>query len=261
MPEGHAMQAMPTTKSRASLEALVESGLLRLESLHPGGLETARELAELCRVEGGTRVLDVASGTGETACYLTEQFGARVVAIDASGEMIRRGEAKARGKGLNIEFETADAAHLPFADSIFDVAICECTLCLLDKEKVVNEMARVVRPQGYVGMHDLCWQENAPEDLKRTLAQIEGERPESLDGWQRLFRSAGLVEVRAKDKFELMAHWMRESRRQLGMWGELALAWQILRRWGLSGLRTVMKSERVFSSRHLGYGIVVGMKR
>ena len=44
------------------------------------------------------------------------------------------------------------------------------------------------------------------------------------------------------------------------MWGELTLAWQILCRWGLSGLRTVMRSERVFSSSHLAYGIVVRTK-
>jgi ubiquinone/menaquinone biosynthesis C-methylase UbiE len=250
-----------TATDRPSLEALVECGLLRFESLHPGGLETTRELAEWCQVGVGMRALDVACGTGETACYLTEQFSARVVGIDASAEMVRRGEAKARDKGLNIEFKTADAARLPFADATFDVAICECTLCLLEKEEVVKEMARVVRPNGCVGIHDLCWQENAPEDLKRTLAEIENERPETLDGWQRLFCSAGLVEVRAKDKSELMNHWVREARRQIGMWGELTLACQILRRWGLSGLWTVMKSERVFSSKHLGYGIVVGLKR
>ncbi len=244
--------------SRPSLEALVETGLLQMESLHPGGLETARELAEMCRIDGGTRVLDVAGGTGETACYLTEQFGARVVVIDSSTEMIRRGEAKARAKGLAVEFHQADAAHLPFADATFDVAICECTLCLLDKERVLAEMMRMVRPGGHVGMHDLCWQKNAPDDLKRTLAEIEGEVPETLDGWQRLFCTAGLIDIHAQDKSELMVQWMRESRRQRGLWGELTLAWKIVGRWGISGLRTILRSERVFSSRYLGYGILVG---
>ena len=245
---------------RPSLEALVESGLLQLESLHPGGLDTARELAEMCQIGRGTRVLDVAAGTGETACYLTEQFRAAVVAIDFSAEMIRRGEAKSASKGLTIEFRQADAAQLPFPDSAFDVAICECTLCLLDAPRVLREMVRVVRPGGHVGMHDLCWQEDSPEKLKRTLAEIEQERPETLAGWQRLFGECGLTDVRAKDKSDVMGRWMKDSHRQLGLRGELTLGWRILRRWGFGGLWTILRSERVFASRYLGYGIVVGTK-
>lgn len=249
------------TLDRPSLETLVESGLLHLESLHPGGLELSRELAKLCQIGPGSRVLDVAAGTAETACYLAQQFGARMVAVDLSSEMIRRGEAKARAKGLDVKFQVADAAHLPFADADFDVAICECTLCLLDKEQVIREMTRVVRPGGRVGMHDLCWLGNAPEKLKRTLAAIEGEWPESLDGWRQLWAGAGLIEIHAADKSKLKASWMRESRQQLGLWGELALARQTVRRWGLGGLWTILRSQRVFSSMHLGYGIVVGTRR
>jgi SAM-dependent methyltransferase len=205
-------------------------------------------------------VLDVAAGTGETACCLAGEFGAQVVAIDISAEMIRRGEAKAQVKGLTVEFQTGDAAHLPFADAVFDVAICECTLCLLDKDQVLREMTRVVRPGGHVGMHDLCWRENAPEKLKRTLAEIEGERPETLDGWRRRLAAAGLVEIHAADKSELMATWMQGSRRQLGLRGQAALAWKIVSRWGVGGLWAVLRSERVFSSKQLGYALLVGTK-
>jgi len=47
--------------------------------------------------------------------------------------MIRWAEQKALARGLQIEFREADAHHLPFPDEAFDVAICECTLCLLDR--------------------------------------------------------------------------------------------------------------------------------
>ncbi len=247
--------------SRPSLEALVESGLLRMESLHPGGLEMAAELAALCRIGAGSRVLDVAAGTGETACYLSERLQAHVVATDLSVEMIRRGQDKARAQGLNVEFYEADAAHLPFGEATFDVAICECTLCLLDKAEVLKEMVRVVRPGGCVGMHDLCWHDGAPERLKRTLAQIEGESPETLEGWQQVFARAGLVDIRAADKSEAMVSWMRDSRRHMGVAGELKLGWQIVRRWGLGGLWTILRSERIFSSKQLGYAIVTGVKQ
>jgi arsenite methyltransferase len=244
----------------ASLEALIETELLKVESLHPGGLELTEELAELCEVRRGSDVLELASGTGESACFLAERRGARVVGLDGSPRMIRRAEQKARARGLEVEFREADAHHLPFPDAAFDVAICECTLCILDKEQVVREMVRVVRPGGCVGMHDLCWREDTPDDLKRTLAEIEGERPETLEGWRRLFAQAGLTEIRAVDKSFLIVRWMRESRKQVGLIGELLLAWKIIRRWGVRGLRRILRSERVFSSKQLGYGIVVGTR-
>ena len=46
---------------RPSPEGLVETGMLTFESLHPGGLELSRKLAELCKVQEGDDVLDVAS--------------------------------------------------------------------------------------------------------------------------------------------------------------------------------------------------------
>ena len=245
----------------ASLEALIETELLKVESLHPGGLELTEELAELCEVRRGSDVLELACGTGESACWLAEQRGARVVGLDRSRRMIQRAEQKARARGLEVAFREADAHHLPFPDAAFDVAICECTLCLLDKEQVLREMVRVVRPGGRVGMHDGCWREDTPDDLKRTLAEIEGERPETLEGWQRLFAQAGLAEIRAVDKSSLIPRWMKESRERLGRMGQLALAWKIIRRWGFRGLRRILRSERVFSSEQLGYGIVVGSRR
>jgi SAM-dependent methyltransferase len=255
------MPPQPATANvRPSLEALVESGLLHLDSLHPGGLELARELAAMCGIEAGSRVLDVAAGTGETACLLAQEFAARVVAVDASAEMMVRAQSKAESKGLGVEFQQADAGRLPFADAAFDVAICECTLCLLDKRQVIGEMTRVVRSGGRVGMHDLCWQPEAPEQLKRALAELEGERPETLDGWRRLFAAAGLVDIRAVDKSQVKATWMRDSRRQLGVVQRATLVRQIVARWGVRGLWTIVRSQRVFSNRQLGYGLVLGTR-
>ncbi|NVK42826.1 MAG: class I SAM-dependent methyltransferase [Oceanospirillaceae bacterium] len=244
----------------ASLEALVETGMLRLNSLHPGGLALTRELAELCYIQKGAKVLDVASGTGETACFFAERFAARAYGVDRSDQMIRRATAQAQARGLKVQFSKADAARLPFADGEFDAVTCECTLCFLEKAPVLNEMVRVVRPGGCIGIHDLCWQESAPNNLKLVLAEIEGEKPETLEGWGRLLGDAGLVQIKAIDKSTAMSRWMQDSKRQLGLLGQLQLAFRVIRRWGLSGLWKVLQSERVFSSKFLGYGIVIGTR-
>lgn len=248
-------------RDRASLEAAIESGILRLDSLHPGGIATTLELIEACGVSAGSRVLDVASGSGETACVLAERFGARVDGVDHSEEMIRTARDKARVRGFDVTFQAADAGSLPFEDGVFDVAICECALCLLDKARVLAEMTRVVRPGGRVGMHDLCWHDDAPERLKSDLAELEDERPETLAGWERLFAEAGLVRIRTLDLSSVKAGWMRDSTRQLGVTGLLRVGARIVRRWGIAGLWTILRSQRVFADRRLGYGIVIGTRR
>lgn len=249
------MQAKP------SLEALIESEVLPLEVLHPGGLDTTRALAELCRVSESTPVLDVASGTGESACFLADSFGAAVVGVDHSARMVQRADRKARGRRTRlVEFVRGDAHRLPFRDEEFEVVISECTLSLLDKVTALGEMARVVRSGGRIGVHEICWREGAPERLKQRLFELEGERPESLAGWRRLFEDAGLHDVRAVDRSELIPLWMDESKRSLGLGVQLRAAGRVLRRWGLGGLRRVFASERLFRSEHLGYAMVVGEK-
>lgn len=245
---------------QASLEKLIETEMLTVESLHPEGLAMTQELAHRCKLGQGAVVMDLASGTGESACFLSARLGARVIGVDLSEEMIRRAQKKVRARGLQVALCRADAHSLPFPAAVFDVAICECTLCLFDKEQVLSEMTRVVKPEGHIGIHDLCWKDSAPAELQHTLAEIEGERPETLDGWIQLFRQAGLTDIIAVDKSHVIPGWMKEAKQQLGLLGQLSLALKVMRRWGLGGARRIWQSQRVFSSNQLGYCLVVGTR-
>lgn len=243
-----------------SLERVVESGILPIEVLHPGGLEITRELAELCHVSQGHRVLDVASGNGETACFLADQFHCQVVGVDGSDFMVDRAKQKAQNRDLEIEFRQGDAHDLPFSDGDFDTVISECTTCILDKEQAIREMARVARSGGYVGIHDLCWKDNTPDSLKEQLVELEGERPKTLDGWKSLFEKAGLSSVVTEDRTSLIPAWTKNVKKQLGLVGQAKVFWMIFRKWGLTGIVQIMKSEQVFRSKHMGYGLIVGTK-
>lgn len=147
-----------------------------------------RELANLCHIEKGTRVLDVASGTGESAYYLAAMLDCYVVGVDYSPTLLGRARKKTNDRQLGVEFKQGDDHNLPFADNSFDIVISECALCLLDKERAIREMVRVTRPGGYVGIHDICWKESIPDDVKHKLGELEGERPETLKGWKELFK-------------------------------------------------------------------------
>jgi ubiquinone/menaquinone biosynthesis C-methylase UbiE len=247
-----------TGKNHPSLENLFESGVLGLEILHPGGLDITRQLAQLCRIGKDTGVLDVASGTGESACYLAEEMGARVVGIDGSDYMIGRARKKAEQRNLAIDFRKGDAHELPFRENTFDAVISECTTCILDKERAIREMARVVKPGGFVGIHDICWKEDTPGQIKNRLAEIEGEKPETLEGWETLFEKASLVDVQSVDCSSRMLPWVREIKKKLGFGGQLKVFAKVLRMSGIRGIQNVWESGRIFQSEHVGYGIIVG---
>ena len=245
---------------KASLEALVESGTLGFQVLHPGGLELTRELAELCRAGPGQRLLDVASGTGGSACYLAEAFGCSVTGIDHSAFMVETAQRKARDRKLEVSFQLGDAHRLPFEPATFDVVISECTLCALDKAKVIAEMARVARSGCYVGISDLCWKDDAPSDIKSRLVDLEGERPEDVAGWVSLFSQAGLHDLHTEDRSEALASMSKEMRGELGLLAYLKVVLSVWRRWGLGGLARVRETEKLFASKHLGYLLIVGRK-
>jgi len=174
--------------------------------------------------------------------------------------MIQKARAKAAERNIDAEFRRGDAHHLPFDGNTFDVVISECTTCVLDKQRAISEMVRVARPGGRVGIHDVCWKEGMPEHVKVRLAQIEGERPEALEGWKQLFEEAGLVGCIATDKSHLISAWTRSIRNRMGIAGQLSVLFKVFHKWGPRGLRCVRESEQIFRSQHTGYGIIVGQK-
>jgi arsenite methyltransferase len=252
---------MPTADpNKPSLENFLETEETGLEILHPGGLEITREMAEACHLGTDSRVLEVASGTGEAACFLVEQFHCSLVGVDVSERMVAKARAKAARRKLPIEFRLGDAVQLPFDDATFDAVVSECTMCLLDMPRAAAEMVRVARAGGYVAMHDILWRDDTPEETKQHLADLEDERPETLGGWKRLFEEAGLHDVVALDRSAIMATWSADINRQLGLVGRLRLLFKILRRWGWAGYRSVRATELLFRSPYMGYCIVVGRK-
>ena len=249
-----------TGAGRASLETLLESADLGLEVLHPGGLEITRGLGELCHIEKDVRVLDVASGTGESACFVAEHFGCQMVGVDVSEYMIQRARRKATERHLSVEFIEGDAHHLPFDDHTFEAVISECTMCLLDKEMAIGEMVRVGRSGGFIGMHDICWKADTPAHVRQKLVDLEGERPETLGGWKTLFEKAKLVDVEVVDTSSLIPGWIDDVNKTLGVIGRLKIFLKAIKKWGMAGYKAIRDLEKILQSEYMGYGIIVGKK-
>jgi demethylmenaquinone methyltransferase/2-methoxy-6-polyprenyl-1,4-benzoquinol methylase len=98
------------------------------------------------------RVLDVATGTGMVAGALVRRFDCRVVGLDQSAEMLAAARARL-GDDPRVELRVGEAEHLPFADGSFDALTFTYLLRYVDDvPATLRELARVVRPGGFVGM-------------------------------------------------------------------------------------------------------------
>jgi ubiquinone/menaquinone biosynthesis C-methylase UbiE len=100
----------------------------------------------------GRRVLDVGCGTGNISLTLAQQ-GAHVVGLDASGPMLAKALDKVGRADFSIAWVRGEAGRLPFADESFDIVLSILALDFMaDRESVIQEMVRVLRPGGFLAV-------------------------------------------------------------------------------------------------------------
>jgi ubiquinone/menaquinone biosynthesis C-methylase UbiE len=143
------------TEAKRELKAATRAAWA-LGDYHRFAKETVWELGEVlvraCGISTGQRVLDVAAGTGNTAIRAAEA-GAEVVASDLTPENFEAGRHEAAARGVELEWVEADAEALPFPDGEFDVVTSSFgAIFAPDHQRVADEMLRVCRPGGTIGM-------------------------------------------------------------------------------------------------------------
>jgi SAM-dependent methyltransferase len=126
-------------------------------------------LVDACAIAPGTRVLDVAAGTGN-ASIPAAQRGADVVASDLVSELLDAGRQRAEAAGLDLEWVVADAEALPFEDGSFDVVLSSIGVMFAPHHQTAaDELVRVCRPGGQIGL--LSW---TPDGMLGALFGVMG---------------------------------------------------------------------------------------
>ena len=109
-------------------------------------------LCEAVDLRAGQKVLDVATGSGNTALAAARRW-CEVTGVDYVPALLERGRARAAAERLSIDFRDGDAEALTFPDAAFDAVLSTFgAMFAPNQAKVARELLRVCRPGGKIGM-------------------------------------------------------------------------------------------------------------
>jgi len=177
--------------------------MLMGEEIHVGGAGETDVLARKAGVTASTTVLDVCSALGGPARHLARTIGCTVTGLDATPKMHDEAVRRTKDAGLDgkATFVLGNALDMPYRAGSFDVVWGQDAWCYItDKERLVRECARVVRPGGTVAFTD--WLETGPmnDGLWTALhAFMAFPYMETLKGYAQLADAAGLRVVEQED--------------------------------------------------------------
>lgn len=115
---------------------------------HPGGFLLTQELMSSEQIDPGSNILDAGCGTGQTAAYLYNQYGAHITGIDINPVMLMKAQKRFTSQQMPVQVIHASIEELPFADNHFDMVLAESVLAFVTKEKALTEINRVLKSGG-----------------------------------------------------------------------------------------------------------------
>lgn len=133
---------------------------------------------QFAKIKQKDTVIDLGSGAGNDCFVARHETGAegKVIGIDFTPIMIQKARINAEKLGYNnVEFREGDIDAMPVNDDVADVVVSNCVLNLVpNKEKVIAEIVRVLKPGGHFSISDIVLVGDLPKALKNDAEMYAG---------------------------------------------------------------------------------------
>jgi len=127
----------------------------------------------LAELKPGEVVLDLGSGGGIDVLLSARRVGptGKAYGLDMTDEMLALAEENKRKSGLtNVEFLKGEIENIPLPDQSVDVIISNCVINLSsDKDRVLKEAFRVLKPGGRFAVSDVVVRGHVPVEIKKSV--------------------------------------------------------------------------------------------
>jgi len=177
--------------------------ILMGEQIHVGAEVQTDIMAKKAGITRNTRVLDVCSALGGPARHLARKFGCKVTGLDATMKMVNEATNRTEKEGLThlVTYKLGNALDMPFKSSTFDIVWGQDAWCYVtDKERLIMEAQRVLKPGGIVAFTDWIQTGNMTdrewEDLNSFMAF---PYMETLAGYEQILKQNDFVITEKED--------------------------------------------------------------
>jgi arsenite methyltransferase len=149
----------------------------------------------LAQLNEGETVLDLGSGGGIDVLLSARRVGrsGKAYGLDMTDEMLALARENQRKAGVeNVEFLKGEIENIPLPDNSVDVVISNCVINLSgDKDRVLREAFRVLKPGGRFAVSDVVKRGAVPESVRKNMLLWLGCIAGALDDYQYVAKLAG----------------------------------------------------------------------
>lgn len=236
--------------------------------LRPGGLSLTRQMLAALDIQPADSVVEFAPGMGVTARMTLKLNPASYTAVEDDEDAARR--VRSFLTGPNQQCLVGNAANAPVPGQSATVVYGEAMLTMQgteQKHRIVREAARLLKPGGRYGIHELCvTPDDADPRIKDEIEQAlsrsihVGARPLATREWHEVFEQEGFeVQSEAQRPMRLL-----EPDRLIqdeGFWGALRFAKNLL--FDRDARQRVLAMRRVFVKHQTNMAAImlVGVKK
>lgn len=184
------------------------------DAIREASHRTVRHITEKTKLTPENKVLDIGSGYGGLARYIADTYGCSVVALNLSEKENERARMLNKERGLEDKIDVVDGSfeNIPAEDNSFDVIFSQdAILHSGQREKVMQEVARVLKPGGKFIFTDPMAADDCPEGvLEPILNRIHLASLGSPAFYRQTLAKLGIKEVSFEEQTQqLINHYSR----------------------------------------------------
>lgn len=188
--------------NRYSRQSILRSERMYGEGFQsPGGIEAVESFCSMLRMREGMKILDFGSGLGGSTFYFAEHYGANVLGLDFSQEMVDISmERKERKNIPDVSFQQGDIRTAVLPPETFNLAWTrDCILYVAEKHLVWKNVYASLKTGGQLFITDFCKGSGPLSESFVTYLKDCHYHLQDLDTYGQALETAGFHNIRIED--------------------------------------------------------------